>query len=69
MPRRHVITLFTWYGWNRTPLTYEFTEELLRRAGDRDLARCGYRETRCPFPEIVELDNHPEKRCFVEARQ
>lgn len=63
------VTLVTWYGWNRTPLTYEFTEELLRRAGFRDVVRCGYRQTRGPHPEIVELDNRPGESFYVEAQR
>lgn len=63
------ISLITWYGDNRTPLTYEFTEELLRRAGFREVTRCAYRETRSRYPEIVELDNRPDESFYAEAER
>lgn len=62
-----LISLITWYGDNRTPLTWEFTEELLKRVGFRAVTRCAYLETRSRFPEIAELDNRPEESFYVEA--
>ncbi len=62
-----LVAQITWYGSTRTPFTYDCIEEMLRRAGFRDVARCGHRETRSPYPEIVELDNRERESLFVEA--
>ncbi len=57
----------TWYGSVRSLFTFDFLEELLRKAGFRDVRRCAYRQTASPHPEIVELDNRPRESLFVEA--
>jgi predicted SAM-dependent methyltransferase len=63
------ITQMLWYGYSKTLFTYDFTAELLERAGFEDIRRCDYRETAGPHPEIVELDNRREESLFVEARK
>ncbi len=57
----------TWYGHCRTLFTYDFAEELLLRAGFASVARCHYRQTSCPHPEIVSLDNRERESFFCEA--
>jgi ubiquinone/menaquinone biosynthesis C-methylase UbiE len=61
------ITYLLWYSYNRTLFTCDFAEELLRKAGFRDVRRVAYRQTTSPYPEIVELDNRPEESFYVEA--
>jgi predicted SAM-dependent methyltransferase len=58
-----------WYGYSKTPFTFDFIAELLERAGYEDVRRCAYRQTAGRFPGIVELDNRPEESLFVEARK
>jgi SAM-dependent methyltransferase len=62
-----LVTQLLWYGWSRSLFTFDFVEELLGRAGYRDVVRCSHRVTRSPFPEIVELDNREGESLFVEA--
>jgi len=57
----------TWYGSVRSLFTFDFLEELLRKAGFREVRPCGYRQTASPHPEIVELDNRPRESLFVEG--
>jgi ubiquinone/menaquinone biosynthesis C-methylase UbiE len=61
------ITHMLWYNTIHTPFTYEFAEELMRKAGFREVRRVGYRETMSGHPEIVELDNRPDESFYVEA--
>jgi hypothetical protein len=56
-----------WYGYSRSLFTYEFTEELLQKAGFADIARSAFKQTAGPYPEIVELDNRERESLFVEA--
>jgi predicted SAM-dependent methyltransferase len=56
-----------WYGYTRTLFTHDFVEELLLKAGFREVDRCGYGETHSQYPGIVELDNREEESLFVEA--
>jgi SAM-dependent methyltransferase len=63
----NMITQILWYNTIHTPFTYEFAEELLRKAGFGHVVRLGYRETASPFAEIVELDNRPDESFYVEA--
>jgi predicted SAM-dependent methyltransferase len=58
-----------WYGSNRTPFTFDLAAELLSRNGFRDVARCAFRETKSPWPDIVALDNRERESLFVEARR
>jgi len=62
-----LIVQLTWYGHSRSMYTFDFTEELLYRAGFRRVTRCAYRETASEHPEIVELDNREGGSLFVEA--
>ena len=50
-----------WYGYTRTFFTHDFMEEHLYKAGFTRVDRCAYRETRSPYPGIVELDNREEE--------
>lgn len=56
-----------WYGITRTPFTFEFAEELLRRAGFSEVSRVCYRQTAGPWPGVAELDDRPEESFYVEA--
>ena len=57
----------TWYGSTRSLFTYDFLEELLGRAGFRDIRRCAFGETASDDPAIVALDNRERESLFVEA--
>ena len=61
------ITFILDYNYTRTPFTYEFAEELLKKAGFKDVCRVSYRETKTAFPEIVELDNRESESFYFEA--
>jgi ubiquinone/menaquinone biosynthesis C-methylase UbiE len=61
------ITQVIWHGYNRTPFTYEFADELARKAGFRDVRRAEYRETASRYPEIVELDTRADESFYLEA--
>jgi SAM-dependent methyltransferase len=61
------ITQILWYNTVHTPFTYEFAEELLRKAAFREVHRVGYRRTESRYPEIVELDNREAESFYVEA--
>jgi predicted SAM-dependent methyltransferase len=63
------IAQMLWYGYSKTLFTYDFTAELLEKAGFSETRRCAFGQTGSPFPEIVELDNRPEESLFVEARK
>jgi predicted SAM-dependent methyltransferase len=62
-----LIVQMTWYGASRMLFTFEFVDELLRRAGFATVARCAFRQTASCFPEIVSLDNRERESLFVEA--
>ncbi len=62
-----LVTQIVWYGYSRTPFTFDFLRETLEKAGFRSVVRCGFRQTASPFPKIVELDNREEESLFVEA--
>jgi SAM-dependent methyltransferase len=62
-----LVTQLVWYGWSRTLFTMDFTEELLKKAEFATVQVCRYRETKSPFPEIVELDSRERESLFVEA--
>jgi SAM-dependent methyltransferase len=62
-----LVTQLVWYGWSRSLFTQDFTEELLRKAGFREMWSCAFQETKTPFPEIVELDSRERESLFVEA--
>jgi SAM-dependent methyltransferase len=62
-----LMCLLLWHGHSRTPLTYEWMEELMLRAGFREVVRCEYGVTRSSFPELATLDGRPRESFFVEA--
>ena len=62
-----LVTQMLWYGWSKTLFTLDFTEELLRQAGFREIIVCSFHETKSRFPEIVELDSRERESFFVEA--
>ena len=64
-----LIVQMTWYGASRMLFTFEFAEELLRRAGFATVRRCAFRQTGSRFPEIVALDNRERESLFVEAER
>jgi predicted SAM-dependent methyltransferase len=57
----------TWYGSVRSLFTFDFLEELLLKAGFREVHRCAFGQTRSPDPAITALDNRPRESLFVEA--
>jgi SAM-dependent methyltransferase len=62
-----LVTQLVWYGWSRSLFTYDFTEELLVKAGFREVLGCSFQETKSRFPEIVEIDSRERESFFVEA--
>jgi SAM-dependent methyltransferase len=56
-----------WYGSVRTPFTYDFVEEIARRAGFSAVWRCRFGETGTAEPDIASLDNRERESLFVEA--
>jgi SAM-dependent methyltransferase len=62
-----LITQLVWYGYSRTLFVRDFIDELLRRAGFREVAHLGFRQTASRHPGIVELDNRETESLFVEA--
>jgi predicted SAM-dependent methyltransferase len=62
-----LIVQMTWYGYSKSMYTFDFTEELLFRAGFRRVVRCKYRETASEHSGITELDNRERESFFVDA--
>jgi hypothetical protein len=62
-----LIVQLTWYGWSKSMYTFDFTEELLYRAGFRRVVRCKFRETAGEHPGITALDNRERESLFVDA--
>jgi predicted SAM-dependent methyltransferase len=62
-----LIVQMTWYGYSKSMYTFDFTEELLYRAGFRRVVRCKYRETVSEHSEITTLDNRERESFFVDA--
>jgi hypothetical protein len=56
-----------WYGSTRTPFTWDFLEELARKAGFRHVARCKFGHTESRWPGIVGLDNRERESLYAEA--
>jgi predicted SAM-dependent methyltransferase len=56
-----------WYGYSRTLFTADFVEELLIKAGLKEVTECRYRKTHSRFPEIVNLDNRERESFYIEA--
>jgi ubiquinone/menaquinone biosynthesis C-methylase UbiE len=51
----------------RTPLTAEWTEELLKVCGFSEVNHVTYRETASPHDEITMLDSRPDESFYVEG--
>jgi len=66
-PGAKLCVQLTWFGYSRSVFTWDFTGELLERAGFERICRCRYRHTSSPYPGITELDNRPRESLFVEA--
>lgn len=62
-----LILQLIWYGYSRTLFTYDFTEEMLLKAGYRHVTECSYLTTKSSYPGIVELDDRAQESLFVEA--
>jgi predicted double-glycine peptidase len=56
-----------WHSTIRTPFTYAFAEELMKKAGFREVYRTGFRQTNTAIPEIVDLDNRESESFYIEA--
>jgi predicted SAM-dependent methyltransferase len=56
-----------WYGYTRTFFTHDFVEELLLKAGFREVDQCGHGKTHSQYSGIVELDSWGAESLFVEA--
>ena len=56
-----------WYGYSVTLFTADFAEELLRRAGYRDVRHCAYAQSAAGLDGIVDLDNREHESLYVEA--
>jgi SAM-dependent methyltransferase len=61
------VTQVLWYGYSRTIFVPGFIEELLVSAGFSNVQHVAFRETRSPFPEIVQLDNREFESLFIEG--
>jgi SAM-dependent methyltransferase len=61
------VTQVLWYGYSRTFFVPEFIEELLVDAGFSSVQHVAFRDTRGPYPEIVELDNRELESLFIEG--
>jgi len=62
-----LVTQLVWYGYARTLFVRDFADEVLRKAGFREVHHVRYHETQSSYPEIVELDNREAESLFVEA--
>ncbi len=56
-----------WYGWSVSMFTHDFAEELLFKAGFREVHHCAYRQSASELPGITDLDNREAESLFVEA--
>jgi SAM-dependent methyltransferase len=56
-----------WYGYSKSTFTSEYIEEALLEAGFAKVQHCSFKQTKSPWPEIVELDNRERESLFVEA--
>jgi predicted SAM-dependent methyltransferase len=56
-----------WYGHSRLLFTRDFIEELLLKAGFRQVFHAEAWETVSSYPDIIELDDRAEESLFVEA--
>lgn len=61
------VTQMVWYGSTRTLMTFDFVQEMLKRAGFGNVQHCAFRRTRSAHADIVSLDNRERESFFVEA--
>lgn len=61
------ITQILWHSTIHCFYTKEFIEELLKKAGYREIRHVKFQETGSRWPEITSLDNRPGESLFVEA--
>lgn len=66
-PGAKLCVQLTWFGYSRSVFTWDFTRELLERAGFERIRRCRHGHTESPHPGITELDNRPRESLFAEA--
>jgi len=64
-----MIVQLLWYGRSRSMYTWEFTKELLERAGYREVTRDAHEKSSSGLQGITELDNRALESLFVEARK
>jgi len=57
----------TWYGSSQTLLNYEYSRELLERAGFIDVRQSEFGQTLSDYPDLAVLDNRERESFFVEA--
>lgn len=62
-----LVVQLIWFGYSRTLFTYDFTHEILVKAGFNGVCLCRYRETTSSHLSIVELDNREAESLFIEA--
>ncbi|MDX1948600.1 MAG: methyltransferase domain-containing protein [Pirellulaceae bacterium] len=62
-----MIVQLTWYGRSRCMFTWDFTRELLTRAGFGKVTRCAYQQSSYGDPLLTQLDDRPLESLFVEA--
>lgn len=60
-----IVTQIIWYGSVRTPCTFGFLEEWLRKAGFVEIERRAFGQSR--VPGLAELDNRERETLFIEA--
>ncbi|WP_254510348.1 class I SAM-dependent methyltransferase [Anatilimnocola floriformis] len=64
-----MIVQLLWYGRSRSMFTWEFTKELLERAGYSEVTRCAHEKSASGLTGITDLDNRALESLFVEARK
>jgi SAM-dependent methyltransferase len=62
-----LVTQILWFGWSRSLFTHDSTDELLRKAGFREVQACSFRETKSRFAGIIDLDSRERESFFLEA--
>lgn len=63
-----LVTQIVWYGSVRTPFTFDFADECLRRAGFSQVRRCAFGKTSGGDGRLAALDNRERESLFIEAR-
>jgi predicted SAM-dependent methyltransferase len=62
-----LVVQLLWYGYSKTVFTSEFIEEMLLKAGFREVRHCEFKTTTTAWPEIVDLDNREAESLYVEG--